>query len=631
MYNTENSDGSYAQDAQFYRQWLHMGDNDAPTFSDNIRWMLSWQMYQMYFRYFLLNYAGRYNQLDGQQSTEAFDGNWTSGIFDSGKPLPKTLTHRDANTPIYATNAYTPLYALPLILGLIGLIYHFQRNQRDALIVALLWFFTGWASVIYVNQPSVQPRERDYSYVGSFYAFAIWIGIGVIAIADLGKKWLSPKTAAAGATVICLLIPFLVASKEWGTHDRSTKLTPHDMAYNYLISCPPNAILFTYGDNDTYSLWYDQEVEGIRPDVRIVNLSLFSGDWYIRQMTRKMNESEPLPITMSYDKYKEGVRDAIQFFDKKIVGSTDIKEVFDFISSDDDATKVELQDGSKVNYLPTKNFKLDINPDEIVKNGVVSADQKNRIIDTMKWKYTSNFVTKDNLAFMDILAHNNWKRPICFTITVGQENMGGLQPYLYKEGFTYHLIPFKQDTTAARDQLGKTNTLVMYDNIMNKFKWGNFKHAKYLDPESTTMFYPVILSTVLDLTQNLIQEGHKDLAVKILHKYDAEMPDIYPFVDIARSKYYLVATAYTLGDINYGNQYSNSIDNYLVDQLDYNYGLLLKDASQVDSRAVQMSLYIINAMAQVTKDNHQATLADKLGKQVKDYESKFSSILGKQQ
>ncbi len=403
------------------------------------------------------------------------------------------------------------------------------------------------------------------------------------------------------------------------------------MAYNYLISCPPNAILFTYGDNDTYSLWYDQEVEGIRPDVRIVNLSLFSGDWYIRQMQKKMNESEPLPISMSYDKYKEGVRDAVQFFDKSIVGSTDIKEVFDFISSDDDAAKVELQDGTKVNYLPTKNFKLNINPDEIVKNGVVTADQKSRIIDTMKWKYTSNFVTKDNLAFMDILAHNNWKRPICFTITVGQENMAGLQPYLYKEGFTYHLIPFKTDTAAVHDQLGKTNTLVMYDNIMNKFKWGNYKHAKYLDPESTTMFYPVILSTVLDLTQNLIQDGHKDLALNVLHKYDAEMPDIYPFIDMARSKYFLVATAYTLGDIPYGNQYATSIDNYLVDQLDYNYGLLQKDASQVDVRAVQMGMSIMNGISQIAKDNHQAAIAGKIDKQLKDYESKFSSILGKQQ
>ncbi len=630
MYNTENSDGSYAQDAQFYRQWLHMGETDAPTFADNMKWMFSWQMGQMYGRYFLWNFVGRYNQLDGQQSTEGIDGNWTTGIFDAGKHLPNSLIHKSPDKPIDASNAYTPLYALPLILGLIGLIYHFQTKKRDALIVTLLWFFTGLAIVIYVNQPSVQPRERDYSYVGSFYAFAIWIGLGAIGIAEFAKKWVNPKTAAIGATLICLAVPLLLRSKEWGAHDRSTKMTPHDMAYNYLISCPPNAILFTYGDNDTYSLWYDQEVEGIRPDVRIVNLSLFSGDWYIRQMTRKMNASEPLPITMTYDKYKEGVRDAIQFYDKKIVGSTDIKEVFDFITSDDDAAKVELQDGSKVNYLPTKSFKININPDEVVKSGVITADQKSKLVDTMKWKYASNFVTKDNLAFIDILAHNNWKRPICFTITVGQENMMGLQPYLYKEGFTYHLIPFKPDT-ASHDQLGKTNTLVMYDNIMNKFKWGHFKTAKYLDPESTTMFYPVILSTVLDLTQNLIQEGHRDLALKVLHKYDAEMPDIYPFIDMARNKYYLVATAYTLNDLSYANRFANSIDTYLTDQLDYNYSLLQKDVSQVDGRAVQIGLSLLNGVSQLAKENHQAAISDKMQKQLKDYESKFSPILGKQQ
>jgi hypothetical protein len=510
------------------------------------------------------------------------------------------------------------------------LIYHFQRKQRDALIVALLWFFTGLAIVIYVNQPSIQPRERDYSYVGSFYAFAIWIGLGAVAIAELTKKYINPKTAAIGATAICLLIPVLLWSKEYGAHDRSTKMTPHDMAYNYLISCPPNAILFTYGDNDTYSLWYDQEVEGIRPDVRIVNLSLFSGDWYIRQMQRKMNASEPLPITMPYEKYKEGVRDAIQFYDKKLVGATDVKEVFDFITSDDDAAKVELQDGSKVNYLPTKSFKLNINPDEVVKSGVVTADQKSKLADTMKWKYASNFVTKDNLAFMDILAHNNWKRPICFTITVGQENMGGLQPYLYKEGFTYHLIPFKPDT-ASRDQLGKTNTLVMYDNVMNKFKWGKFKTAKYLDPESTTMFYPVLLSMVLDLTQNLIQEGHNDLALNVIKKYDAEMPDIYPFIDLARSKYYLVATAYNLKDVAYANRYANSIDTYLTDQLDYNYNLLQKDATSIDTRTVQMAMSFMNGIAQLAKENKQTTISDKLEKQLKDYEGKFSPVLGKQQ
>jgi hypothetical protein len=595
-----------------------------------MRWMFSWQMYQMYFRYFLWNYVGRYNQLDGQQSTEGIDGNWTSGIFDSGKHLPKSLTEHGNGIPIYASNAYTPLYAIPLILGLIGLVFHFQRDQKDALIVLLLWFFTGLAIVLYVNQPSVQPRERDYSYVGSFYAFAIWIGLGVIAIADTAKKFMTPKTAGLAATAVCLLVPILVASKEWGAHDRSTKMTPHDMAYNYLISCPPNAILFTYGDNDTYSLWYDQEVEGIRPDVRIVNLSLFSGDWYIRQMTKKMNDSEPLPITMPYDKYKEGVRDAIQYIDRGIQGSTSLKEVFDFITSDDDAFKYTLQDGSKINYLPTKNFKLPVNEDEVVKDGVVSADQKSRLVDTMTWKYTSNFVTKDNLAFLDILAHNNWKRPICFTITVGQDNMMGLQPYLYKEGFTYHLIPFKADT-ANRDQLGKTNTLVMYDNMVNKFKWGNYKTAKYLDPESTTMFYPVIMQTVLELTQNLVEEGHKDLALKVLHKYDSEMPDIYPFIDLARSKYFLVATAYTLNDVTLGNKYVNSIDDYVVDQLDYNYTLMQKDVSSVDGRTVQLGVSLLDALSKITKDNHQTAIAEKIDKHLKDYESKFASIVGKAQ
>ncbi|MEO6850511.1 MAG: DUF2723 domain-containing protein, partial [Mucilaginibacter sp.] len=481
MYNTENSDGAYAQDVQFYRQWLRMGETDAPTFGDNLKWMFSWQMGQMYFRYFMWNFAGRINQMDGQQQMGGLsgyvDGDWTTGIFDHARHLPNSIINRDAKTPIYSNNAYTPLYALPLILGLLGLFYHYQRNKRDALVVTLLWFFTGLAIVLYVNQPSVQPRERDYSYVGSFYAFAIWIGLGAIAIAEFAIQKINAKVAGVGAFAICLLIvPGLMAKQEWGAHNRSTKMTPHDMAYNYLISCPPNAILFTYGDNDTYSLWYDQEVEGVRPDVRIVNLSLFSGDWYIRQMQKKMNASEPLPITMPYSKYKEGTRDAIQFYDRKIPGSTDIKEVFDVLTSDDSVAQVQLQSGEYVNYLPTKNFKITINKDEVIKNGVVPASQKDRLADTMKWKYVSNFVTKDNLAFIDILAHNNWKRPICFTITVGQDNMLGLQQYLYKEGFTYHLIPFKVDT-ANKDQLGKTNTLVMYDNIMNKFKWGHFKTA----------------------------------------------------------------------------------------------------------------------------------------------------------
>ncbi|MDF2434327.1 MAG: hypothetical protein JWP44_3958 [Mucilaginibacter sp.] len=627
MYSAEG------QDPQFYRQWLQMGDQAPPTFADNLKWMFSWQIYQMYVRYFLWNFVGRYNDADGQQSMTAVDGNWTGGILNGSGHLPKSIVGGPTipGQGIQLGTTYTPLFYLPFILGILGAVYHFQRKKRDALVVLLLFFFTGLAIVMYVNQPSIQPRERDYSYVGSFYAFAIWIGLGVIAVAELIRLKANPKMAAIGATAICLLaVPAVLAKQEWKAHDRSTKMTPHDMAYNYLISCPPNAILFTYGDNDTYSLWYDQEVEGIRPDVRIVNLSLFTGDWYIHQMQKKMNQSAPLPITMPYKKYEEGVRDVIYFDDKKIPGPVEVKDIFDFVTSDDKAAQVQYQSGDFGNYLPTKNFKLTINADDVLKNHVISPDQKDKLATEMVWKYTSNYVTKENLAMLDILAHNNWVRPICFTTTIGQENLIGLQQYLYKEGFAYHLMPLKPDS-ANRDQLSKINSLVMYDNIMNKFKYGNFKTAKYLDHESTTMFYPVMITTFLDLIQGLMKDGHPDLALKALHKYDQELPDINPGLDVADRKIFMAQTAYTLHDVVLANKFITSVDNYITDQLDYNYYLMQNNSGDLSMRDVQYGVSFINGMASITGENHQTALNTKLKNQLKDYESKFASLLQRQQ
>jgi len=611
------------QDPQFYRQWMQMGENESPSFSTNLGWFFSWQTYQMYFRYFFWNFVGRVNDMDGQQQMGGFhgyvDGDWTSGIFDGSKHLPKSVVNG---------TTYTPLFALPLIIGVLGMIYHFNRRKKDALIVTLLWFFTGLAIILYVNQEHIQPRERDYSYVGSFYAFAIWIGLGVIAIADFISKKLTAQTAAYLSIIICLLVsPVVLAKEEWKAHDRSTKMTPHDMAYDYLISCPPNAILFTYGDNDTYSLWYDQEVENIRPDVRIVNLSLFTGDWYIKQMQRKMNESEPLPITMPFSKYKEGVRDVIYYDDRKIPGYIDIKELFDFISSDNKEAMAQLQNGDQTNFLPTKAIKIGVNPADITANKVVTADQMSKLTDSIRFKYTSSYVMKDNLAMFDILAHNNWKRPICFTVTVGGENMIGLQPYLYKEGFTYRLLPLKPDT-ATKDQMSKVNTAVMYDNVMNKFKFGNFKTAKYLDHESTTMFYPVMISTFLDLAQALINEGKKDMALKVINKYDQVMPDLNIDIRTADSKFFIAQTAYQLHNYVLGQKMVSSIDDYLVDQLEYDYTLLQSNAGTLSPRDVGFSIQLINGMADLAKDGHQAALYAKLQAQVKSYSGKFASLLG---
>ncbi len=613
------SSDSQDSQPQFYKNWLQLADNQTPTFKDNISFMLSWQMYQMYFRYFLWNFAGRYNQMDGQASMTGTDGNWTSGIFDARRHLPNSLIN---------DNTYTPLYVLPLIIGLLGMLYHFKRNKRDAMIIGLLWFFTGVGIILYVNQGGLQPRERDYSYVGSFYAFAIWIGFGVIALAEMIRKKVNAKISAIIASVVCLLAaPVLIANKEWKAHDRSTKLTAHDMAYNYLVSCPPNAILFNSGDNDTYSLWYDQEVEGIRPDVRLVNLNLFSADWNILQMQRKINQSAPLPITMPFDKYKEGTREMIAFKDAKIPGPVELKDVFDFITSDDSRTKVEYQNGNTDNYLPTKNFKITVNADNVVKNGVIPADQKSKIASSMEWTFPMNYITKQNLALLDILAHNDWKRPICFTATVGGPDFIGLQKYLYKEGFVYHLIPLKADTASKGNELGKTNSIVMYNNIMNKYKWGNFKNAKYLDEVSKTMFYPLILNSFIDLTENLIKENHPDMALKALNKYDEVMPDLNPHIDIVRNKYFIVDTAYKLKKMKMGNKYADSIDKYVVDQLNYNYRVFQNNPADTDQHVVQVGLFILSGMEQLTRENKQAELNTRFQAQLVEYKNKFHSIL----
>jgi Protein of unknown function (DUF2723) len=616
IWSTE-SDAYYAQNLQFYKQWLQIPEGQAPTFADNLKWLFSWQIYQMYGRYFLWNFVGRYNEMDGQQSTTDVNGNWTSGIFDGGKHLPKAITN---------DTHYTPLYALPFLLGLLGAVYHFRRSKRGALVISLLFFFTGVAIVLYVNQNSMQPRERDYSYVGSFYAFAIWIGLGVIALAEFAMKKINVRIATIGSFAVCMLaVPALLAVREWRGHDRSTKLTAHDMAYNYLISCPKNAILFTNGDNDTYSLWYDQEVEGVRPDVRIICMSLFSGDWYIHQMQKKMNQSAPLPITLPFDKYKAGTRDVLYFNDAKIAGPVEVKDVFDFLTSDDSRTKNTYQDGTMLNYLPTKNLKITIDPDDVVKNGVVSADQKDRIAPVMQWKYTSNYVTKDNLAMLDILAHNNWERPICFTTTMGSENMMGLQPYLYKEGFVYHLIPFKPDTAKQHGQNDKTNSLVMYNNVVNKFKFGNYKTAKYLDNVSLTQFYLTMEITFDDLARGLINDGHRDLALKAIHKFDEKMPDINPDIDSAAFKFSLAQTAYRLDDMKLGNKYVKSVDNFITDQLDYNYSLL-QNKESVDERTVQYGVQLLNGMADSSKRNNQLQLSNQLQAQLSDYENKFAAL-----
>ncbi|GAA3962644.1 DUF2723 domain-containing protein [Mucilaginibacter dorajii] len=596
---------------QFYKAWSKLGDGEKPTFGTNLGFFTTWQINQMYTRYFLWNFVGRTNDLDGQTSNSGADGNWISG-WNFNKPLPAAVTQ---------SKSYNRLYFLPLIVGLVGLFFHFKKDQQNAGVVLVLFFFTGLAIVLYLNQDPLQPRERDYAYAGSFYAFAIWIGLGVMGIADVLRTKLDAKTSGIIATVVCLLVaPVLMASQEWDDHDRSTKLTPHDMAYNYLNSCAPNAILFTYADNDTYPLWYIQEVEHVRPDVRIVNLSLLGTDWYIRGMKHKMNESEPLPITMPDEKFKTGVRDVIYFNDRKIPGNVELKEVFDFMTSDDKAAMVEYNNGEQGNYLPTKNFKITVNPNEVLQSNTLPASEKDKIVPEIDWTFKGRYVTKDVLAMMDILAHNNWKRPVYFATTVPDENLIGLGKYLYSEGFANRLLPLKPDTTS---QAELTNTPVMYQNMMTRFKWGNMKNAGYLDHESNTMFYPLISRLYSTLADNLLKEGHPDLAKNALKKYDEVMPDNIPNTEIAIRKYYLVETAYRLGETAMGNKLANVVDAYITNLLDYNYTLLQKNEVSIESRDIQYAMSMLNGLVEHTRNFKQPELNAKFDKQFKGYEQKL--------
>jgi hypothetical protein len=443
---------------------------------------------------------------------------------------------------------------------------------------------------------------------------------------QLSKKERS-RNAAILATVVCLLVgPILMANQEWDDHDRSTKLTPHDMAYNYLNSCAPNAILFTYGDNDTYPLWYLQEVENVRPDVRIVNLSLLGTDWYIRQMKTKMNESEPLPITMDNEKFKIGVRDVIYFNDAKIPGAVELKDVFDFLTSDNKQAMVQYENGEQANYLPTKNLKITINTNEVINNGTIPADKKDHVAPVMEFTYPGPYVTKDNLAMMDILAHNNWKRPVYFTVTVPNQNMLGLDKYLYNEGFTYHLLPLQPDTTVR--PLEASNTMVMYNNMMNKYKWGNMKNARYLDHESLTMFYPLISRLYLNLADNLIKEGHADLAKNTLLKYEATMPEIIPVQEVAVRRYYMAETAYRLGETAMADRMANMLDDYITNSLNYNY-LLFKDGkTDVKNNEIQLNMSLLNGLVGLTKD-FKPSLNVKFSAQLKNYSDKFGVSVAK--
>jgi hypothetical protein len=603
----------------YYKDMMGFDDSHFPSLFDNIGFLFKYQIGNMYMRYFMWNFVGRQNDDQGQGSL--YEGQWLSGI----KPIDAIMLGNQSHLPpsIVESNAYNRFFFLPLILGLIGAVWHFKRNQKDAGIVGLLFFFTGIAIVLYLNQKPLEPRERDYAYAGSFYAFAIWIGLGVLALQDWLFKKITPKNGAIAATAVGLLCaPVIMAEQGWDDHNRSTKMVAHDIAVDYLQSCAPNAILFTYGDNDTYPLWYAQEVENIRPDIRLVNLSLFDTDWYINGMRRKQNESAPLPITMKESQYVQGVRDVMYYQDANIAGPVELKDIVDILLSDNDEDKVPLQNGTKENFIPTKNFKLTVNPAEVISTGTVSAAEAGKIVPALEWKYNKGYVTKGTLAMFDILAHNQWKRPIYFASTVPSEQFNGLDNYLYTEGLAMRLLPLKADSAASSRQ-DLVNTPVLYNNIMNKFKWGNIKTATYLDQQSSddvSIFANLFNTSV----SSLIKEGKIDEAKKIVEKYYQVMPDRFYGMRSMMGTYFMAENLYILGETARANALIEKSAIYIQKELTY-----LADVSEsknrfVGGQNVQLGMSFLNQMAHTAEQHKQTKLSQNLKNQFSALESRFA-------
>lgn len=485
-----------------------------PTFSENLRFFFRYQVGVMYTRYFMWNFAGRQNDIQGNGNV--MDGNWISGIpfLDNARLGDQSLLPEGyRNNP--ARNAY---YLLPLLAGLAGLFWQYRRDKKGFLMVMLFFLMTGLAIIAYLNQSPGQPRERDYAYAGSFYAFSIWIGMSVMLFYELlAKRMKSYVSAALPIVVIMAAVPLLLLLRNYDDHDRSDRYTARDIASNYLSSVEENGVLLTYGDNDSFPLWYIQDVEGYRTDVRVANLSYLQSGFYIETMSRKAWDSDPLPFTLSHDKYVEGERVQLPVEDL-IKEPTPIDMVIEFAGSDDPKAKVDLSGrGDFYNFLPVREFIVDVDSANVLKTGAVRPYHVDRMVSPLIWKFTRNMAVKDQLAIIDFMAGNNWQRPLYYSVTVPASTYIGLEPYYVLEGMAYRVTPITIDQP-GQGETGMVDTRVMYENMMNRFRWGNAeKKGVYLDENNRRMF-DVFRRQFARLAKALAAEGDTVRAVAAAEK-----------------------------------------------------------------------------------------------------------------
>jgi hypothetical protein len=488
-------------------------DVEKPSTLSNLSFMIEYQFGYMYGRYLLWNFVGRQN--DNQGRYDNLDGNWMSGI----KAIDEIhLGSQEHISPDVLNNKGRNFYYfIPFFIGLLGLMYHAQRDLKSFYVLLVLFLFTGLALKIYLNERPFEPRERDYALVGSFYVFAMWVGFGVYAIYEMIKEKVASKLVGPVVIAATLLIaPILMATQNWDDHDRSGKYTAIAMAKNYLDSCDQNGILFTIGDNDTFPLWYAQEIEGYRTDVKIVCTSLLMTDWYIDQMKMKTYKSDGLPISFNHQKYVADNRDVI-IFNKKVDSRWDLKDFIEFGKREDTLSQVEMESGHRLHFFPTNKVRFQVNKNNVIANKIVNPSLNDSIVPFIDIDIKGGALYKNRLIMLDILNNNKWKRPIYFSPgSFGDDDYLWMKDYLQMDGMVYKLVPIK--TPVNEDDypdMGRIDTDKMYNLAMRWF-WGNGESTKiYHDPETrrNAISYRTNLSR---LTKQLITEGKLDKAKKII-------------------------------------------------------------------------------------------------------------------
>ncbi|WP_242510142.1 protein O-mannosyl-transferase family, partial [Hymenobacter persicinus] len=535
-----------------YKKWVDIQEGVKPTMGQNLGFLTKYQIGHMYWRYFLWNYVGR--ESDIQQAGVIWP-------WDGGKA---GLPERIADSP-----ARNNFYAIPLILGLLGLFYQARRDGRNAFVVGLLFVFTGLAIVIYLNQPPIEPRERDYTFTGGTYAFAIWIGLGVLGLADLLKAVLKADGARAiAATLLGLLAPGLMAAQGWDDHDRSDRYNSVDSAKNLLNSCAPNAILFTNGDNDTFPLWYAQEVEGIRTDVRVAVLSYLNTDWYINQMKRDSYKSAPLPISMSPEDYAQGTNDYLPYVENPAVQDVNLKEFIQLVDQNSPLLQVQTQSGRSMLSFPTRKFFLPVDTTAVESLGIIPKDRRKQVVSRMEWDMGKGAIEKKNLVILDMLATNNWKRPIYFSTTVNSDDYMNLQPYFQLEGLAYRILPARAPNYNPRSQDdGYVAKDIMFENMMHKFAYRNLDRADIFYDENNLRFPSNYRRQFSRLTDAYLAEGDKAKAKQILDKAFTVMPDKSIMYDYSSAQ--LVVPLVQVGEKARANEMMDTMTNRAQQTLAY--------------------------------------------------------------